>query len=128
MAHESWGVVAAIAVAAVFLLSGIAKLASTREWQAQSAGLGVPWPVARLVPYVEVTLGALLLVQWQRHAVAWCAVALLGSFTALIGWQLAHGRRPPCACFGSWSSKPIGHGHLARNGIFIAVAVAAAVL
>jgi uncharacterized membrane protein YphA (DoxX/SURF4 family) len=128
MTRESWGVVAAVAVAAVFLLSGVAKLASTREWRAQSAGLGVPWPVARVVPYLEVALGALLLVQWQRHTVAWCAVAVLGSFTALIGWQLAHGRRPPCACFGSWSAKPIGPGHVARNLVFILLAVAAAVL
>jgi hypothetical protein len=84
--------------------------------------------VARVVPYLEVALGALLLVQWQRHTVAWCAVAVLGSFTALIGWQLGHGRRPACACFGSWSAKPIGPGHVARNLVFILLAVAAAVL
>ena len=103
-------------------------MASHREWRAQSAGLGVPWWLARPVPYVEVALGSLLLVQWQRQAVAWCAVAVLVAFTALIGWQLAHGRRPPCACFGSWSAKPIGRGHLARNLVLIVVAVAAAVL
>ena len=90
--------------------------------------MGVAWPLARLVPYVETALGALLLVQLQRHVAAWCAVALFVAFTALLGARLAQGQRPPCACFGSLSAKPIGSGHLARNAVFIAVAVAAALL
>ncbi|MBI4932281.1 MAG: hypothetical protein HY828_00270 [Actinobacteria bacterium] len=128
MSAHTVGVAAAVVVAAVLLVSGVLKLAATREWRSQSAGLGVPWRIARIVPYVEVVLGALLLVQWQRPLVAWCAVALLGSFTVLIGVRLAQGRRPPCACFGAWSARPIGGGHLARNAVFIAAAVAAAVL
>jgi uncharacterized membrane protein YphA (DoxX/SURF4 family) len=128
MSAHTVGVAAAVLVAAVLLVSGVSKLAATQEWRSQSAGLGVPWPLARVVPYVEVVLGALLLVQWQRSFVAWCAVALLGSFTVLIGVRLAQGRRPPCACFGAWSSRPIGAGHLVRNAVFIAAAVAAAVL
>jgi uncharacterized membrane protein YphA (DoxX/SURF4 family) len=122
------GVVAAVLTAAVLLLSGVAKLGGAYEWRSQSEELGVPWPVAWIVPYVEVTLGALLLVQWQRHVVAWCAVALLSSFTVLIIVRLAQGRRAPCACFGEWSDRPLGVGHLARNAVLIAVAVMAAVL
>lgn len=128
MSAHAVGVAAAVVVAVVLLVSGVAKVASPHEWRSQSAGLGVPWTVARVVPFVEVGLGALLLVQWQRPLVAWCAVALLGSFTVLIGVRLAQGRHPPCACFGTWSSRPIGAGHLVRNAAFIAAAVLAAVL
>ena len=66
--------------------------------------------------------------RWQRHAVAWCAVAVLAAFTALLGLRLAQGRRPPCACFGSLSTKPIGAGHLVRNALFLVSALAAAIL
>jgi uncharacterized membrane protein YphA (DoxX/SURF4 family) len=128
MSAHTVGVVAALVIAAVLLVSGVAKLAGQATWRTQSTGLGVPWPVARVVPYVEVVLGALLLVQWQRALVAWCAVTLLTAFTALIAVRLAQGSRPPCACFGSFSTRPIGPSTLVRNGALIAVAVAAAVL
>jgi uncharacterized membrane protein YphA (DoxX/SURF4 family) len=128
MSSHACGVVAALATAVVFLVSGVAKVAAPGEWRSQSAGMGVPWPVARMVPFVELILGALLLVRWPWPAVAWCAVALLVAFTVLIIVRLGQGQHPPCACFGAWSSKPIGPGHVARNAVFIAVAVVAAVL
>ena len=128
MSRSAWGVAAAIVVAVVLLVAGVSKLAKPDEWRAQSAGLGVPWWSARPVPFVEIGLGALLLVQVQRPVVAWCAAALFVAFTCLLGLRLAQGRRPPCACFGSLSSKPIGPAHLARNAVFIVLAVLAAML
>ena len=50
---------------------------------------------------------------------------MLVAFTALIGVALAHGRHPPCACFGAWSAKPIGAGHLVRNAALIVLALLA---
>lgn len=122
----SVGTVAAVAVAVVLLVAGVSKLAQPAQWRSQAAGLGVPSAVATVVPFVELVLGALLLVQWQRSLVAWCAVGLFVAFTALLVIRLAQGVRPPCACFGSLSSKPIGLGHVARNAFFIALAVLAA--
>lgn len=128
MSQSSWGVVAALAVAAVLLIAGVSKLAQPARWKVQAAGLGVPPPMALVVPFVEVGVGACLLVQLQRHLVAWFAVALFGAFTALLALRLAQGKRPPCACFGSLSSKPIGLGHLSRNVVFIGLALLAAML
>jgi len=128
VSQTAWGVAAAVAVAAVLLIAGVSKLAQPAQWRSQSNGLGVPWRLAMVVPYLEVTLGALLLVQVQRHAVAWVAVAMFGSFTLLLALRLAQGKRPPCACFGSLSSKPIGAEHLVRNALFICLALLAATL
>ena len=125
---SAWGIVAAAVVAAVLFLAGVLKLARPEEWRAQAKGLGVPTLVATVLPFVEIGLGAALLVQWQRHAVAWAAVALLVAFTALLGLRLAQGQRPPCACFGSLSSRPIGAAQLVRNAVFIALAVLAGTL
>jgi uncharacterized membrane protein YphA (DoxX/SURF4 family) len=128
MSRSAMGVVAAVAVACVLLVAAVSKLARPAEWRAQSAGLGVPGALALFVPFVELSLGAMLLVQLQRHVVAWFAVALFVAFTALLGLRLSQGRRPPCACFGSISSKPIGPANLARNAVFIALALLAATL
>lgn len=125
---HSVGVVAAIVVAIVLLVAGVGKVARPAAWREQAAGMGVRGPVAAVVPFVELALGAVLLVQFQRHAFAWGAVALFAVFTALIGLRLAQGQRPPCACFGSLSVRPIGPSHLARNAVFIAAAVLAATL
>ncbi len=128
MSRSAWGIAAAVVVAAVLLIAGVLKLARSAEWRAQAKGLGVPGPLAPVVPFIEIALGAALLVQWQRHNFAWAAVVLFAAFTGLLGLRLAQGQRPPCACFGSLSSRPIGAGHLARNAVFIAIAAFAAIL
>ena len=122
------GIAAAVVVAAVLLLAGVLKLARPNDWRAQASGLVVPAMVAAVVPFFEIGLGATLLVQWRRHIVAWIAVALFVAFTALLGLRLAQGQRPPCACFGSLSSRPIGAPTIVRNAVFLAIAVLAAIL
>ena len=128
MSKSDWGIAAAVVVAGVLLLAGVLKLAQPSEWRAQAAGLGVPSPIATLMPFVEVGLGAALVVRWQRHSFAWAAVALFTFFTALLGLRLAQGQRPPCACFGALSSRPIGARHVTRNVVLIVAAVLAATL
>lgn len=117
------GVVASLAVAVVLLVAGVTKLAG--PWRRDSEALGVPWAVAAPVPFVEIVLGALLAAGVGRPLVAWCAAALMVAFGGLVALHLAHGRRPPCACFGAWSSKPLGPGHLLRNCVLAALAVVA---
>jgi hypothetical protein len=43
----------------------------------------------------------------------------------VIARQLMEGRHPACACFGAWSTRPLGEAHLLRNVGFIALAVVA---
>ncbi|MBI4885303.1 MAG: hypothetical protein HY826_14745 [Actinobacteria bacterium] len=128
MSSSWWGIAAAVFVAAVLLLAGVTKLALGEQWRSQATGLGVPRAIAGFVPIIEIAVGAVLLVQWQRHLLAWVAVALFATFSALLALRLAHGQRPPCACFGSFSTRPIGVGHIVRNVVLIAAAVLAATL
>jgi len=121
------GAACAALLGAVFVVSGVAKLARPAQWRAQAAELGAPRPVIEALPFIELLLGALLIVQWHRRWVALGALVLLGGFTVLLVARLLQGRRPPCACFGSWSMKPIGWGHVARNAGFMAIAVIAMV-
>ena len=118
--------VAGVVLGAVLLLSGAAKLAAGPRWAAQAAALGAPAVAVPVVPWLEVGLGALLVTGVWRPVVALAAAALLLVFTVLLVVRLAQGRRPPCACFGAWSTRPVGLGSVVRNVVLIALALLAA--
>ena len=119
-------VIAAVLLGVVFLVAGVMKLAAPQQWRAQSADLGVPSLVATVVPFVELILGALLVAQIARRQVAALAAALLVAFTVLLAVRLAQGRRPPCACFGAWSARPISWRDVVRNAGFLVLAAVVA--
>ncbi len=118
-------VVASVVLGVSFVVAGASKIASGDGWPVEAAGLGAPSWTIPIVPWFEVSLGALLVVQLARRPTAAIAIAVLVVFTTLIANRLRRGEHPPCACFGAWSAKPIGPGHLVRNGVLIALAVLA---
>ncbi|MDJ0771521.1 MAG: MauE/DoxX family redox-associated membrane protein [Ilumatobacter sp.] len=115
--------VASVLLGAAFVLAGGSKLAAGAAWPAQARDLGAPRFAAPLLPWLELAVGAALVVQLVEPWPALAAIALLLAFSALIALRLSQGRRPPCACFGAWSASPIGPGHLARNGALLALGV-----
>jgi hypothetical protein len=122
--------IAAAVLGAVFLVSAITKLARPAQWRVQAAELVLdsasPTRAFDAVPVVEAVLGALLVVQWRRTAVALVAATVLVAFTALLTVRLLQGRHPACACFGTLSTKPIGWSAVARNAALIVLALVAA--
>ena len=122
---DAVGIVASIVLGAVFLLAGASKIAAGASWPRQARELGAPAFVAPIVPWVEIVIGALLVSQIARTVVAIAAIVVLVAFTALIALRLAQGKRPACACFGTWSAKPIGPVDVVRNLALIALAVVA---
>jgi uncharacterized membrane protein YphA (DoxX/SURF4 family) len=120
-------VAASVVLGVIFLFAAVAKISSPRQWQAQAADLGVPSGIAMAVPFVEAVIGALLVTQLARRVVAVVAAAMLLAFSVLLVTRLRQGRRPPCACFGALTAKPIGWSNVARNAVFLCVAVVIAV-
>ena len=53
---------AAVVVGVVFVVAGAAKLASGHGWRTSARDLGVPDWLAPIVPWTELTVGALLAV------------------------------------------------------------------
>jgi len=115
-------IAASVLLGAVFLVSGVMKVAAPQQWRTQSADLGVPRMLAAVVPFGELAVGALLVAQLARRPVAITAGAMLLASTALLVLRLSQGRRPPCACFGVWSTKPISWADIVRNAVFLALA------
>jgi uncharacterized membrane protein YphA (DoxX/SURF4 family) len=126
MDGDAVGPVAAILLGAAFVLAGASKLAAGRAWPNQAAGLGAPkWSIGPL-PWVELVLGAVLVSNLVRRPASIVALVLLLVFSTLVIARLREGRHPPCACFGAWSARPLGPGHLVRNGLLVVLAVVAA--
>jgi uncharacterized membrane protein YphA (DoxX/SURF4 family) len=117
--------VASILLGLVFLVSGGSKIAAGPAWPEQARGLGAPAVVVPVLPWAELVLGAVLVMQLAPMPAAAVALVVLAAFTALIVRQLSRGQHPPCACFGSWSAKPLGPGHVARNAGFMLLGVLA---
>ncbi len=120
---SSLAVVASVLLGLAFVVAGGSKVAAGPAWPDQARGLGAPSFVIPVVPWFEIVLGAILIVQLAPVAAGVVALATLLVFTGLIARRLAQGRHPPCACFGAWSAKPLGPGHLVRNGVLIVLAV-----
>ena len=119
------GLIASIVIGLAFVLAGASKLALGRAWPEQARGFGTPAWAAVVVPWVELAIGAALVTQLAEPIAALAAIGILLLFTALIVRHLVAGRAPECACFGAWSAKPIGTGHLVRNTVLLTVAVLA---
>jgi uncharacterized membrane protein YphA (DoxX/SURF4 family) len=122
LAVDVIGTIASIVLGVVFLVAGGSKIAAGPDWPVQAAGLGAPRWVIPFVPWVEIVVGAALVVQVARRPAALAALSILLAFTTLLAIRLREGQRPPCACFGAWSAKPLGPGHLARNAALIVAA------
>jgi hypothetical protein len=110
----------------VLLISSVAKL-SSGTWPAQAAALHAPRWAVPVVPGLELILGATLVSGLGYPFTPLATVILLVAFSALLVGNLAAGRRPPCACFGARSTRPIGPLTLLRNVGLLALAVLAAV-
>ncbi|HSH12032.1 MAG TPA: MauE/DoxX family redox-associated membrane protein [Ilumatobacter sp.] len=115
--------VASLLLGATFVVAGAAKIAAGPMWPVHVADLGAPKIAGPVLPWAELLIGAALMAQLFEPFAAWAAIALTVAFTALIARRLSQGRRPACACFGAWSAKPLGPGHLARNAAMLVLGV-----
>jgi hypothetical protein len=117
-----------LALAAVFLISGIAKAVTPRATAAAAGDLGVPARLAPatavLLPAAEIVVAGLLVPTPTAMVGSAAGTALLAAFAVLIAVNLARGRRPSCACFGALSADAAISGRtLVRNGVLLAASV-----
>lgn len=110
---------ARLALAAVFVVAGVAKLADLAGSRAAVAGFGLPErlaaPIGTLLPFAEIATALLLLPAATARAGAAAALALLLAFSAGIAASIARGEAPDCHCFGQLHSEPAGPKTLGRN-------------
>jgi len=82
--------------------------------------------VAIVVMMAEVVIGlGVVLGDSWRDQFLLAAGLLLAAFTALLAWHLRADERPPCACFGGSSQRPIGARDIVRNIVLLVLVVVA---
>jgi len=115
-----------IALAGVFLVAALTKVADLTRTREAFTGLGVPRAVvpaaAILVPLAELAVAIALIPSATAASAAVAALVLLAAFTALVAVAVARGTEAECHCFGNVSSRPVGPGTLVRNVALLAMA------
>lgn len=113
-------------LAATFAVAGITKLGDPAGTRQSVLDFGAPATfaatLARLLPLTELLCATALL---PARSAVWGAagtLALLVLFIAVIGLNMARGRRPACHCFGQLHSTPVGWTTLMRNVVLAALA------
>lgn len=118
--------IARLALAAVFAVAGVFKLADRPGSRRTLTELRVPDRLAGFlalaIPLGELTVAAALLPNSTARWGALGAIAMLSVFAVGISFALLHDRRPDCQCFGALHSAPLGWGTVARNVAFAGIA------
>jgi Methylamine utilisation protein MauE len=110
--------VAALIVAAVFLLSGVAKtrnISALRDSADALVGRRLPHSVAPLLVSAELLTAVLSIAPQARVYGALAALTLLAVFTFFVVRSLLQGRKPTCFCFGALDVTPISWLSVVRN-------------
>jgi uncharacterized membrane protein YphA (DoxX/SURF4 family) len=99
------GALVRVGLAAVWLISGGLKAADPEQtYLAVSAYDVLPasmvGPVAAALPFVELAIGALLLIGFGVRPAAVASAVLLAAFVAGVGQAWARGLSIDCGCFG----------------------------
>ena len=118
--------IAAIAVGVIVVWAGATKLVSGGTWHESVDSAGVPRVVLRGLPFVELGLGSLTVVRLWLPVVPLMLAGLLALFTLWIVSAMRRDVVPPCACFGSRVTEPVGWKHVGRNIVLLALAGLAA--
>lgn len=109
-------------VGVTFVYAGVSKLLAGREWPRAAERLGVSGVVAYAVMVAEIVVGlGIVLGDSWRGGFLVCGAALLVAFTLLLMRHLRSDDRPPCACFGGNSQRPIGARDVLRNITLLAL-------
>lgn len=126
---------APLTLAAVLVLSGLAKLPDPGSTRSMMTMLRLPRVVAnatiaRLLPWAELTVAALLLTPWRWAFAlgALGAVLLFLAFWVLVARAMTFDPRPVCACFGRVGDHRITGRTVLRNTLLVALALTTAVV
>jgi hypothetical protein len=118
-------VLAGVLAGGTLVVAGMLKLSSV-NWLDDAVALGVGVALARPVPFVEIALGAMVALRLATPWSSMAMIALVVGFSLVIVRAMRSEVPPVCACFGSFDRRPVGFGHLARNGVLIALTAVSA--
>ena len=114
------GLAIRLAAAAVWLVSGVAKIADLQHFEAQVQAYkllphALEAPFAYALPFVEAGLGLYLAVGLLVRGAAAFSVVLMILFIAAMAQAWARGLSLDCGCFGTLAKERVGLGTILRD-------------
>ncbi|HEY0393851.1 MAG TPA: MauE/DoxX family redox-associated membrane protein [Candidatus Elarobacter sp.] len=120
-----------LVIGVIFIVAGAAKVGNPAQFAAQIAGFqllpqAAIAPMALGLPFLEMLLGGCLVVGVLTRPAGWVAVALLAAFDAAIASAVVRGMTVSCGCFGPNDQTVTTWAEVARDAIFVVLAVVVA--
>lgn len=120
-----------VVLGAIFLVAGASKIGHAAFFAAQIAGFrilpsAVIAPLALVLPFLEVLLGAYLVVGLFTRTSAWVAAAMLLIFDLAIASAVVRGMAVNCGCFGPSDTTVTTWAEVARDAVFVVLAIVVA--
>lgn len=120
-----------VVIGGIFLVAGAAKVGHAAEFAVEIAGFrllpsGVIAPLALGLPLLEIVLGACLVLGVFTRTAGWIAVAVFAVFDLAIASAVVRGMSISCGCFGPNDASVTTWGEVARDAVFIVLALAVA--
>jgi uncharacterized membrane protein YphA (DoxX/SURF4 family) len=117
-----------VVLGAIFIVAGASKVGHADLFAAQIAGFKllpaiVIAPMALALPYLELLLGGYLIVGLFTRTSAWVAAVLLALFDAAIASAVVRGMTVSCGCFGPNDATVTTWSEVARDAVFVLLAV-----
>lgn len=118
-------IVSRVSLGAFFVPSAIRKLADSPGFQQgvreyQLLPRRVASMVAAIFPWLELAVGAALLLGLTPILAGAVAAALMVAFITAMTINLLRGRDMDCHCYGAGTTKRLGQAALVRNGVLLA--------
>ncbi len=115
-------------VGAVLAYAGANKATAFAQWKQDARNQNLPVIVALLLPFLELILGAALVVLKPAPTVLGLATLVLVVFTVYLSAQVMGKSQVPCACFGARSVRPPSWRDVMRNLVLISLLFSSAIL
>lgn len=117
---------APIILGLLFVVAGGSKVLDPRSFITSLASYGVPealrYPLAMVLPGVELVLGFVLLLRWQVRTAAAATAGLMVVFLVAIAWGWSSGTLEECGCFGPFLERTPGEA-FAIDLVYLAMAI-----
>jgi putative oxidoreductase len=125
---EAAVLVVRVVLGAIFIVAGASKVGHAAEFAQQIAAFRLlPQPViapmALVLPFLEILLGAYLVIGLFTRVAAWAAALLLLVFDGAIASAVVRGMTLNCGCFGTHDTTVTTWAEVARDAIFVLLAV-----
>ena len=117
-----------LVIGGIFIVAGASKVGNAAQFAAQIAGFrllpeALVAPLAVMLPYWEMLLGALVVLGLFTRVAAGIAVVLLVLFDAAIASAVVRGMTVSCGCFGPNDATVTTWAEVARDAIFVVLAL-----